>query len=54
MSHRTHRPDLKRQRVHRRFLQGLGQATFYAGSATLAAGLVRALLHLLHLSASSC
>ncbi|MFM9647807.1 hypothetical protein ACKI1S_16865 [Streptomyces galilaeus] len=54
MSHRTHRPNRKRQRAHRRFVEGLGRAAFYAGSTTLAGGLVRALLHLLHLSASSC
>ncbi|MEV7383261.1 hypothetical protein [Streptomyces lydicus] len=52
MSHRTHRPHLKRRRAHRRFRQGLGQATFYAGSTALAGELVRVLLHLLHLSVS--
>ncbi|MGW0995379.1 hypothetical protein ACWD5V_19140 [Streptomyces sp. NPDC002523] len=54
MSHRTHRPDLKRQRARHRLVQDLGQAAFYAASTTLAGGLARALLYLLHLSASSC
>ncbi|MDX2855182.1 hypothetical protein [Streptomyces scabiei] len=54
MSHRTHRPVPKRQRARRRPFQGLGQAAFYAASATLAGGLVRELLHLIHTSVSSC
>ncbi|MFJ9729229.1 hypothetical protein ACIRP3_41450 [Streptomyces sp. NPDC101209] len=52
MSHRTHRPAPKRRRARHRLAQGLGQAAFYAASATLAGGLARALLHLVHLSPS--
>lgn len=54
MSHRTHRPVLKRRHARRRLVQGLGQTAFYAASATLAGGLVRELLHLVHTSVSSC
>ncbi|MFE2181397.1 hypothetical protein [Streptomyces sp. NPDC059455] len=54
MSHRTHRPDLKRRRARHRLVQGLGQAAFYAASATLAGGLARGLLNLVRLSVSSC
>ncbi|MEU9272161.1 hypothetical protein AB0N97_41405 [Streptomyces collinus] len=54
MSHRTHRPVPKRRRARHRLVQGLGQAAFYAASATLAGGLVRELLHLVHTSVSSC
>lgn len=54
MSHRTHRPDVKRQRTRHRLVQGFGQAAFYATSTTLAGVLARALLHLLRLSVSSC
>ncbi|MEU6633345.1 hypothetical protein ABZ905_34430 [Streptomyces parvus] len=54
MSHRTHRPAAKRRRARHRLVQGLGQAAFYAASATLAGGLVRELLHLVNVSVSSC
>ncbi|WP_405782717.1 hypothetical protein [Streptomyces sp. NBC_00859] len=54
MSHRTQRPVPKRRRARRLLIQGLGQAAFYAASATLAGGLVRELLHLAHMSAASC
>ncbi|MFF4296368.1 hypothetical protein ACFY0N_22355 [Streptomyces vinaceus] len=54
MSHRTRRPAPKRRRARHRLVQGLGQAAFYAASATLAGGLVRELLHLVHLSVFSC
>ncbi|MHA7957137.1 hypothetical protein ACX9I7_05180 [Streptomyces sp. L500] len=54
MSHRTHRPVQKRRRARHRLVQGLGQAAFYAASATLAGGLVRELLHVIHMSVSSC
>ncbi|WP_329327643.1 hypothetical protein [Streptomyces luteogriseus] len=54
MYHRTHRPAPKRRRARHPLIQGLGQAAFYAASATLAGGLVRELLHLVHMSASSC
>jgi hypothetical protein len=54
MSHRTHRPVPKRRRARHRLGLGLGQAAFYAASATLAGGLVRELLHLVHTSVSSC
>ncbi|MFF5971470.1 hypothetical protein ACFY7C_08055 [Streptomyces sp. NPDC012769] len=54
MSHRTHRPAPKQRRVRHRLVQGLGQAAFYAASATLAGGLVRELLHLVHMSVFSC
>ncbi|MFJ9712122.1 hypothetical protein [Streptomyces sp. NPDC101234] len=54
MSHRTHRPVPERRRARRCLVQGLGQAAFYAASATLSGGLVRELLNLVHLSASSC
>lgn len=54
MSHRTHRPVPKRRRARRPLVQGLGQAAFYAASATLVGGLVRELLHLIHTSVSSC
>lgn len=54
MSHRTHRPAPKRRRARHRLVQGLGQAAFYAASAALAGGLVREILHLVHVSVSSC
>ncbi|WP_157856067.1 hypothetical protein [Streptomyces aureocirculatus] len=54
MSHRTHRTALKRRRERHCLVQALGQAAFYAAAATLAGGLVRKLLHLAHMSASSC
>ncbi|MFJ9821156.1 hypothetical protein ACIRU3_39065 [Streptomyces sp. NPDC101151] len=54
MSHRTHRPAPKRRRARHHLVQGLGQAAFYTASATLAGGLVRELLHLVHMSVSSC
>ncbi|MFE5946517.1 hypothetical protein [Streptomyces sp. NPDC056480] len=54
MSHRTHRPAPKRRRARHRLVQDLGQAAFYAASATLAGGLVRELLHLVHMSVFSC
>ncbi|MFF3312937.1 hypothetical protein [Streptomyces sp. NPDC002952] len=54
MSHRTHRPVPKQRRARRQSFQGLGQAAFYAASATLASGLVREMLHLIHTSVSSC
>ncbi|MEE4495060.1 MULTISPECIES: hypothetical protein [Streptomyces] len=54
MSHRTHRPAPKRRRARHRLVVGLGQAALYAATATLAGGLVRELLHLVHMSVSSC
>ncbi|MFF0561944.1 hypothetical protein [Streptomyces sp. NPDC004266] len=54
MCHRTHRPAPKRRRARHRIVQGLGQASIYAASATLAGGLVRELLHLVHVSVFSC
>ncbi|WP_282792908.1 hypothetical protein [Streptomyces sp. CC224B] len=48
MSHRTHRPAPKWRRARHRLVRA-GQAAFYAASATLAAGLVREFLHLVHL-----
>ncbi|MHC3455920.1 hypothetical protein [Streptomyces prasinus] len=54
MSHRTHRPAPKWRRARHRLVEGLGQAALYAASATLAGGLVRELLHLVHMSVSSC
>ncbi|WP_189269412.1 hypothetical protein [Streptomyces fuscichromogenes] len=54
MSHRTHRPVPEQRRARHRLVQGLGQAALYAASATLASGLVRELLYLVHTSVSSC
>ncbi|MFF0482191.1 hypothetical protein [Streptomyces sp. NPDC004435] len=54
MSHRTHRPAPKRRRARHHLVRGLGQAAFYAASTTLAGGLVRELLHLVHMSVFSC
>ncbi|MFF5407849.1 hypothetical protein ACFY8K_33905 [Streptomyces misionensis] len=54
MSHRTHHPVPKRRRARHHLVQYLGQAALYAASTTLAGGLVRELLHLVHTSVSSC
>ncbi|MGW4982106.1 hypothetical protein [Streptomyces mirabilis] len=53
MSHRTHRTVPKRRRARHPLVQGLGQTAFYAASATLASGLVRELLYLVHMSVFS-
>ena len=54
LSHRTQRAVPKRRRARRPLIQGLGQAACYAAAATLAGGLVRELLQLAHMSATSC
>ncbi|MFD3415015.1 hypothetical protein [Streptomyces cyaneofuscatus] len=54
MNHRTHRRTPKRRRARHRLVEGLGRAALYAASATLAGGLVQALLQLVHVSVSSC
>lgn len=50
MPHRTHRPTKQRRSARHRLLQGLGHATLYAASATLAGALVHELLRLAPLS----